>query len=524
MPSTHRRQQDAARRPSRTSGAFVLVCVLAGCAAEGRVAEGSDASMPTLDAALDAGTTDDARPGDAGTTATDAADTADASSVADARATDAATTDASPPASPVRALVAVSEDASAAVRSVTANAGFVPVYALDVPVRAGDVLRVRAQIEMTNDYVSPVRGAIRIVADGVAVGTWSSQNAIFDAGHHMPLWADALVATTADATVHLEAQLSAGRSDASPSVLVEDSYGHLVVEQHRLFASRSEAASAGAWMLASITRDVSEDIATFGTTGASVRTAAYSIAPVVAAGDRIRVYAQTTSVWTAAGHDMHGHGIFTGETRIGPWSTENTPWAIQTVPLFSDAWHAVTADGALPLAVTMHGVVGIGGGVLAGGGHLTALRFTPASGDVVAGSLVAFADAPVLADGSIVANSGWQTLVEAPIDANPGDGVRAVGTTLLTHPVGFAQGISCTVTLELLAGGAVVSASPIATKYVTPTLEVLPLRADLILDVGPAGADAARLRGICSREGASPTVGVIGSATRAIVEIFGPPR
>jgi hypothetical protein len=76
--------------------------------------------------------------------------------------------------------------------------------------------------------------------------------------------------------------------------------------------------------------------------------------------------------------EMHGQGLFVdGDTRVSPWSTENTYWDVQTVPLFTDAVHTATA-AAHDYGVSMHGVLDLGGPMVAGGGQLQAMVFRKA--------------------------------------------------------------------------------------------------------------------------------------------------
>lgn len=127
------------------------------------------------------------------------------------------------------------------------------------------------------------------------------------------------------------------------------------------------------------------------------------------------------------------------------------------------------------------------------------------------------------ADAGIVANSGWQTVFESPLDAEAGDVLRVTGTLQLSYPAGFDLGISCVARTDLLdAAGAVVDSSPTAPKYITRDLEVLPLRNEIFATVGPAGGAAARIQLTCAREAASPTVTVVGGGTWLFVDRFSP--
>jgi hypothetical protein len=430
--------------------------------------------------------------------------------------------DSSPPA-PFTALVAVQEHASAAAGTIVANAGFSTIYELAVPAQKGDVLRVRGQVEMTNDYSAPVRGHIRLRAGGATVGTTASQNDVPNGAHHMPMWADAIVLAPSAGTIALEAQYAATRSGASPSVKIEDGYGHILVEQYRAFGSRAEAQAAGALGLVAIGSDRTENAAAFGGTFAQ-RTLAYSLDQAVLAGDLVRVLGMATSGWNPNGLEMHGQGLFEGgATRISPWSTENTPWEIQTVPLFTDAVSRPQASSTAAFAVSMHGVTGLGGPIVAGGGHLHAMVFRKLSLAPGARGLVRSDFAPGAGgDQLLTTNTGWHDLVSRPVAGlRAGDVVRITGHLQMARTGSFALGISCQARTQLRDGqGGVVDGSALSSKYITQMLEVLPLRTEQVVTAAKDGDYAVVLSAVCTREAASPDVLLPGGGSSVVVEVW----
>jgi hypothetical protein len=427
---------------------------------------------------------------------------------------------------PCRALVAIDEHASALAAFATANAGYVTVYKLSVPVEAGDRLRARAQVEITNDYSEPVRANVRLLADGKPVGSSSSQNCVSQGSHHMPLWADAIVSAASAGTIQVEAQLAASRSDASPSVKIEDGYGHLVVERYRLYPSRAAAAAAGAALLVEHAADRHEAVGSFGAV-AFQPTVVYTLSLSPTAGDLVRLLGQSTSGWRG-GADQHSLGIQLAGQRLGPWSTENTPWATQTVPLFGDAVHRPATASAQSYTLTMHGVLtdvapNTCCSVVPGGGHLYALRFSPAASAPASARELhdAVDSAGPAATGAMVANTGWKVVHSHALGLEAGDALRLTGYLELAYPSAFSLGIACVAKLELLGpGGEPVAASAPAAKYVTQLLEVLPLRTELVTGVVAAGPHTARLSVSCAREAASPTLTLVGGRTRILVDQF----
>jgi hypothetical protein len=239
----------------------------------------------------------------------------------------------------------------------------------------------------------------------------------------------------------------------------------------------------------------------------------------------VRLLGQATSGWTSKGLEMHGQAIRLGSTPISPWSTENTPWEIQTVPLWTDAVHKPTSAGNPTYSVTMHGVLtGVGGAVIATAGHLYAMRFVQVPAGGAAGlqqlSGATQVDGPS-SDTSLAANAGYKQLLSHPLGLKSGDRFRVTGYLQLAYPSSFNLGISCTARLRVTSpsGSPVATASP-AMKYITQQLEVLPLRLELIGTASTSGAHPVELSVACTRQSYSPTLTVMGGRTKVLVETY----
>lgn len=381
----------------------------------------------------------------------------------------------------------------------------------------GDTLRIRAQGEMTSDYQDPVSGSIRIVAAGNQVGTWMAQNAIADQSHHMPLWADAIVVADAAGALEIGAQWAASRGDASPEVTMESGYGHLVVEHYRAFPSVEAAAQAGALLLAD-TFSTSVALAGFydGSASAAAPAEVYSASVAVKAGDRLHLLAQVSTSYTSS-IEMQGQQIRGDGVQISPWSTSNHSASMPDLPLWTDAIDAPLAAGNRVYSAAVHGVAGVGGAILGGYGSLQGLRFSTAQAGALSylGGTVDVMSAPT----QVIANAPAQDLLARSVSVSAGDRLRVTGIAQLTHPPGFPGGISCTTRVVLQDGAGSEVASEIASKYVTPLLEALPLRGEIVVPVASAGAWVARLTLACSRQDDSPSVPVAGAWL--LVEPFG---
>jgi hypothetical protein len=432
---------------------------------------------------------------------------------------------APPPVRPIRLLLSATTATEATRSSLTANQGFVTIYQQTRTVQSKDILRLHGQIEITNDYIAPVAANIRLLVNGALVSTTPAQNCISTGAHHMPLWADASYTVPAGTTsAKIELQLAASRSDASPAVKIEQGYGHLLVEHYRRFASESSAFGKG-HALRTLTVDKSA-AATRYANAPTVPVVVYSLSPQLQKGDIVRLSGQATSQWTAGQgevqHEMHGQAIRLGNTPIGPWSTENTPWDIQTVPLATSALHNATAAGAASFTVTLHGVLGFGGAITSSGGQLAAMVFSPftQSSQKQLFGLHQSLSSTLSAARSLVANGGVQPAHTQTLTLEKGDQLRAVGHVLVKYPAGFQLGISCSAQLVLSGPSNTRYYSPASNKYVTRYLELLPLRNALFAAINQSGAHTLALNVHCSRQGASPTLQLVAGASQILADVF----
>lgn len=482
---------------------------------------GSSASTSVVTSATTSGaqTTDLTTSGGAASTGT-AAETssgATSSGATSSSASEAGSSSTGEPGAPVTALLDLLESTELLAASFTANSGFHDLYVQTVDVLPGDILRIRGQGEMTiNNFTPAVAGQIQLVAAGAVVGTTSRQNAIESQNHHMPLWADALVVADAAGSLPVALQWAASRIDNSPKVDLEDGYGHLVIEHYRTFPSLAEAEAAGARLLAYTFTTSAELVGSYGP-AAQAPADVYRVSVDVAAGDLIHLLAQVTTTYTSA-NEMQGQRISADGQRISPWSTSNHVAPMPNLPLWSDAVDAPAADATRVYAAAVHGVAGVGGGVLAGHGYLHGLRFSAAPAGAL--SYLAGAADALPQEVTVTANDPAVELLSHPLTLAAGDQVRLTGYVQLAQPGNFTEGISCRSTLELREDAAMqVVAAEAATKYVTVSLGSLPLRGEIVAPAAAAGAHTARLLIRCAREGASPKLKVSGAWL--IVDHFG---
>lgn len=215
---------------------------------------------------------------------------------------------------------------------------------------------------------------------------------------------------------------------------------------------------------------------------------------------------------------MQGQRISADGQRISPWSTSNHVAPMPNLPLWSDAVDAPAADATRVYAAAVHGVAGVGGGVLAGHGYLHGLRFSAAPAGAL--SYLAGVTDALAQEVTVTANDPAVELLARPLTLAAGDQVRVTGYVQLSQPGDFTEGISCRSTLELRDDAAMqVVAASAATKYVTVSLGSLPLRDEVVAPAAASSSYTARLLIRCAREGASPKLKV--SAAWLLVDHFG---
>ena len=413
--------------------------------------------------------------------------------------------------------------------SLYVNAGHVAIYRRAVRVAAGDVLRVRAQVETSNPHPGrPVRGQLRLTANGAAIGTEHAQDNVAEGAHHMPLWADGVFRAAVDGEVVLEARYAATTDDPPDglSVVVNAGYGHLVVEHYRPFRP---AQPGSALLLAAVAGErARRATAFFGHTDCNSsldnRTTAYEVGIARRPGDLVRLLGQTTTGWAGNTRDeragmaawnggradptkqMHGQAIFAAGTdrKLSPWATENVHWAGPHLPLWSDAVDRDDASGEARYALTVHGCYARFARIHSGAGHLYAMRFArPEDGGTHA--LADAVTARLTGDATLKANAGWQTVVELGQPVERGDILRVTGYLELDYP-GSAEGaISCRSRIQPDGD---LDPSSVTMKYLTRRVKRLPLRNEVVATARESGMRTLRLQVLCEDDGraASPMV------------------
>jgi hypothetical protein len=430
------------------------------------------------------------------------------------------------------ALLNIAEEKKALLKALTVEQRYAPIYRLSLNVARGDILRIRGQVEITNDTKVVAKGFLRLVVDGQQLGEAVIQNCVPLGAHHMPMYADARYVAVDDRQVVIEAQYGIlpafRRNKDNPWVKIEDGYGQLVVEHYRAFPSWRSAARAGGLALVKWAVDRERKAETFGAVRFQPSTV-HGVQLMAQTGDLIRLQGQSTSLWrpdkqaVINNMEMHGLGIRVNNELLSPWATENTPWDVHNVPLWIDAVHRPAAAGRYDYTLNMHGL-GTGDHVLPNAGHLMALLFRPLRETSL--RTLSLREARTVAGNpahdAMTANAGGKTLLEYPLQLQRGDVVRFTGNLQLEYPAGFDLGISCVARTELVGPtGEVVDTSAVATKYITYPLQHVPLRTEQLFQAREDGRYTLRLVVSCSRESANPRVTILGRSTQLLIEHYG---
>lgn len=398
------------------------------------------------------------------------------------------------------------------IASLAANAGFATVHAIDVDAEADDVLRIFGQIEVTSDFARPVNITLRARVDGaIVVGNMPTENAVVTGSHHVPLWVDAVYRPATKDRRRITLEVAAARSDATPSVIVERGYGHLVVEHYRRFPDRSALAIAGARGVASISSDRKARTLMFGGSFMD-RALPFMTTTDVRGGDIVRVHGTSTSR-TPSG-EMHGLGVFINTTkRIGPWATKNGVADSPDVPLIVDAVDRPVADGSLAYNLSMHGVFNRGGAIVDGGGGLDALVFRkPAEGQAARApsDFIATTVTPSALD--VVANAPPIELMRVPLGHLAAETPIRVAVHVNAAPTtsGFTIPVGCT--LRATIDNSASAKAPVIHQVITPLMASAALAMRTVLTTATDGEPSLRVIVSCTRaDGASAVVKMLGA-------------
>ena len=429
------------------------------------------------------------------------------------------------------ALLDILEDASASTGQITTNSGFLSIYSLSIAAQPGDLLRIRCQVEMTNDtfpfepdqVTTTIRGHIRLMADGNNVGNLARQNNVADPldaeldhhMHHMPLWADAFVHVDHSGQTLIEAQYATSRSGLSPIVKIEpwdggSPYGHLVVEHYRSFASREEAQAFGASGLHALLSDDVKDISVF-----DEDAAAYHFDCDVEPGDVLHLFGQATGRFVD-NLALHGQKVCLNNSRISPFASENIVSLLPGLPLWTDAVHHASSSQTDVYSLNLHSLEPLGSAEVDDAGYLYGLHFRKLLNSSTSRQLVSVETVTgPTSDFPVVANTGWHSVAFHQGSANAGDVLRATGFVQLSAPDDLDDGVNCY--FRLLVNGSEVYSS----KYITPRLEMLPLRTEQLLMVPSTGTFTVEAEVKCTHNGTSLSVDVVGGLSGIILERFG---
>lgn len=428
------------------------------------------------------------------------------------------------------ALTQILTQDSAWRQTITANAGFQTIYALKAQTQPGDILRIRGQVEMTNDTppypggsTETVRGEIRLCVNGTPVGLSAAQhNVSFPQDpnahhmHHMPLWADAVYTATKPGESLIEVQYAVSKQGSNPTVKIEPykpstPYGQLVAEQYHTFPNRQAAEQAHAWGLSSLLSDRTKHADTF-----LFPTTLYSLPCAVDSGDLIRLFGQATSLYRDL-RAFQAQRIDRNGERISPYATENNTYRMPELPLWTDAVDHPLKDTTLEYSLRVHSLIdqSFGSAGVADLGHLHCLQYKNLSRDADAKQLTEAKMITRPQDNLLIhANTGWQKVFTYRCTAQEGDILKITGLTSLALPATFPYGVLCQLRIK------VQNQSAESMKYVTEWSEELPLRTELLTRVEANGTYSIDMEIACVRTNGNPHVVWLADRSGLLVERF----
>ena len=410
-------------------------------------------------------------------------------------------------------LLQIIDEKNPQIYSLQANTGFKTVYKNTLSVSAGDLLRLRGQVELTNDTTTPIAGVVRILVNGNQVSQSYFENVIVDQVHHLPYWADTVFSVAATGSAVVELQIEAQRSDSSPSLTVESSgYGHLVIEQYRPLTEDNFRSLKG---IVNSLSTKSVLVSSYGGQAFYLYTVLSTGANALT-GDLFRIVGQTISVYSS--YDMHGTALWANGIQISPWSTQDHVWNTAYNPNYVDGVFTAPSNGNIDFTATMHTSLGTWNPV--GSGHILGLQYRSATDnnfDQLSYLKKSYITTIPTAF-TLQANAGWYNVQSEIVTLKKGDILKIRGQKQFVYPAAAVNPIFCQSQVIVNSGSTSYSASTSSYKYMNNQMGGMPLNNDDIFVAPSDNSYAIYSQAFCNAQ-KSGYVSISNAAL--VIDIFG---
>lgn len=404
-----------------------------------------------------------------------------------------------------------------------ANDGFYSLYENTVQVRAGDILRVRAQTEMSNDNDPSTKVVLRqhamLMANGVQIGNVAHQNTTL-LQHHVPLFTEGTYHASSDGSVVVQAMVAVSGVSGF-GLKAEEGIGTLIIEH---YGTRSNENLYGLRQFSTNSPSLLNSfvgIESPYTYQASVTARLNSIA----SDSLVLAQAQWAAYWiqgaNSLGQDMHGQFLERSSVRISPFATENVTQNAFYTPLLSfgvDRSPLVNSDYTLK----HYGVNGKGIGLVeAGYGYLHAIEFARLNQNAnlqgLASSTVSYGPGDV----NFTANSTWTGTNSSAFIANKEDVMKIVGYQAITLKSAVnGEFVACYSRIRVLDNlGSQIVTSENSVKGMDQNIEIIPLQNELIFKIQKDGYYNVYLDSMCASPSKQSSVQSISNGNSGLILI-----
>lgn len=370
---------------------------------------------------------------------------------------------------PVRALRQVAVAAQPRSTVLATNAGWQPIYTQQIEAKAGDVLRLIGQTQLTIDSAPEVGQQLRLTVDGEPVGTQAIEINSASGGHHLPMLVFGLALATADGPVTVSLEGSSFHSDGDFPVTVDQqenlSYGNLLVEQYRSYPDLASAWAEGALLLTELYQPPPLEQAVWGQQPYVQEPLASSLFSADE-GDLLRVSAQAVAL---GGNGLEQFtGVLTADGRaISPYGGQNVDLDSPQAPMLIEGLERVATAGRQFLEHRIYGAFGRGLTILPESARFEIARFG-SYGRVLKRFGQEQVQRTEFAAGEPV------EVYAMEIELEPGDLLRLTGGLQFGQPLSSEAGVvDCR--LQIRVEGPSGSQTSLTQKSLTPVKSVLPL-------------------------------------------------
>lgn len=377
-----------------------------------------------------------------------------------------------PATAQVRGLVKWHETRAVQCTVVTANNGWHTLYSQKFEARAGDVLQITAQAQLTLDSQSLIGQQMRLTVNGRQVGTQPIEFNDQPGSHHLPMTTTALVVVGRDETVEVKAQASAFHTEGNFPVVVDYAenmdYGALTTQQFRDFPDLTSARESGAlflsefWVSAPPTQD------RVGVTPYQQEAIGEIRLTQLEPGELLWLSGQTVGVarW---GLEMLAGVITYQEKAASPYGGQNVaeqnlfaPLQLQGVRQIREALELARLEWRVYGGFT-HGLA-----LYPGATRFEALRFSPM------GQLLHSYGQRGISSSRLPSNAGFQELVSRDLELEAGDVVRLYGLAQFGRPE-HPQPVTLECRARVQVTGPVNGVATFSQKNITPTKGAVPV-------------------------------------------------